>query len=191
MFEKIVTIVAAAAVGFFGALAYVNYSTYKDDTDHEPEPVVVKRLAYETGPQIGTAVEAKRPALKVGPRGVLHWSHLPSCKYEDASSGPLPCSWNFPHHHDGNGAGLSYYVTGNHGLGGAPNTHRRFHYVWPVNPRTSNVGPRVRWVSYGLADALAEGSTPHADTRNWRRCIYSGHIGRRITVVCADGLRTH
>jgi hypothetical protein len=45
--------------------------------------------------------------LVVGPRHVVRYSHLPTCRFEDASSGPLPCSWNF----DSNRNGLSYYVT--------------------------------------------------------------------------------
>ena len=59
-----------------------------------------------------------RPRLVVDPRGVVRFSRLPHCAIEDASSGPVPCSWNFGPG-DGNGRGLSYWV----------DRHDRTHYV--------------------------------------------------------------
>lgn len=62
-----------------------------------------------------------RPFIVVGPRNWVRYYDLPSCKYEDASSGPVPCKWNFDDG-DGNGKGDAYWVTGT-------NTDARFHYV--------------------------------------------------------------
>lgn len=62
-----------------------------------------------------------RPRIVVSPRGVVRFHRLPSCAVEDASSGPVPCSWNI-RATDGNGAGMAYFVTGS-------NDRPRFHYV--------------------------------------------------------------
>ena len=116
-----------------------------------------------------------RPRIVVDPHGVVRHSLLPSCAVEDASNGPVPCSWNL-RSTDGNGRGLAYYVIGTHR---AP----RFRYVWPTDP----TGARWAWVGTSLADALAEGPEPRDATRDCERCIV--RTGPTTVVRCADGRR--
>ena len=123
---------------------------------------------------------------------------LPSCVEEDGSGGPRPCHWNG--HIDGNGVGLSYvvhtdgtvtYDPGQHDPAGtnAPmwmwvadeDTHAgsEIHQAYEVGTQRDWVWMRV---DHELGDALAEGGAPHADTRDWSRCVFSP-----VVVVCPDG----
>lgn len=117
--------------------------------------------------------------LWVSPHGVVQHSTLPHCRYENGSGGGeanLPCTWNVGPPRNGNGHGLAYWVGRDH----------RGHYVWNLDP---TIGTERRWVTRELADALAEGAGPHADTRPWERCVFTarGPEGLRIRVRCPDG----
>lgn len=117
------------------------------------------------------------PRLTVSRHGVVQHTSLPHCAVEDG--GPdLPCTWNVGPVQDGNGGGLSYWV----------GRDQRVHYVWNLLPTVN----RWRWVSRQLADALAEGDRPMADTRPWERCVTKtvpfGHTRHRW-VKCPDGLQ--
>ena len=114
-----------------------------------------------------------RPRLLVNPRGLVIMSRLPHCTFEDASSGPVPCSYNFGRPTDGFGGGLSFWVTGT-------NHHNRTHYVWTTRPHNG-----WAWVSRSLADALAESGAKGADSRAWEQCKVKTSSG---TVRCADGV---
>lgn len=118
-----------------------------------------------------------RPRLVVGPRGVVRYSHLPHCRYEDGSGQRSACSWNFTGDDyfggvDGNGYGLVLWN----------DRHDRAHYVWPL--RMDLLSGHWQWVSRSLADALAEGEHPN---RRWERCLV--RYGATTTVICPDGYR--
>lgn len=104
--------------------------------------------------------------VKTTRHGVVTSSTVPSCKVEDASSGPLPCSWNIEEG-DGNSRGLSYYVTGTH-------KHPSFHYVWMTSPLAGH--PGRQWIKGQHGE--------HMNRQCWVR------FGSRTTAVgCADGFR--
>lgn len=115
--------------------------------------------------------------LTVSEKGVVQHSSLPHCAVEDG--GPdLPCTWNVGPTDDGNSGGLSYWV----------GRDQRIHYVWNLLPNTGH----WRWVGHQLADALAEGDRPMADTRPWERCVTKWvpfGEGRHRWVKCPDGLQ--
>jgi hypothetical protein len=119
-----------------------------------------------------TTADARPAGLDVNKHGVVRSSTLPHCTVEDASRGPVPCTWNVGTGTDGNGVGLAYWV----GRNGAT------HYVWATTPRNE----RWAWVQEDLADALAEGDAADATTRRWERCVTKreGEVVR-----CADGAR--
>lgn len=128
------------------------------------------------GLPLAAPADAAHPGIRLTRHDVVRSSTLPSCAVEDASRGPVPCSWNFGTT-DGNGAGLAYYVTGTHR---AP----RFHYVWATSPITD----RWEWISRADADAMAEGGAEDATTRDWQACAV--RFGTETTTVkCADGYR--
>lgn len=113
--------------------------------------------------------------LVVSPRGVVKMSTLPWCAVEDASSGRVPCSWNFGQDADRNrtGHGLAFWVGPKGGM----------HFVWSTSP----VGRGWHFVPRSFADALAEGGTPGADRRDWSQCV--NRIGvTYVRVACADGM---
>lgn len=68
--------------------------------------------------------------VAVNPHGVVKRTYLPPCTVEDGSSGPLPCSWNFPGAHQGNGLGLAYWIS----------NHHHIHYVWTGRPTPISEG---------------------------------------------------
>lgn len=110
---------------------------------------------------------------------VLH-SVLPHCAVENGSTTGLPtvpCTWNVGPGQDGDGTGAAYWVGRQYAV----------HYVWPNDPRINH--PGRHWVTRELADALAEGSGPHADTRSWERCWFTAKGPERllITVGCPNG----
>src|SRR4029077_6665508 len=100
-----------------------------------------------------------RPRLVVGPHGVVRYSALPHCRYEDGSGQRAACSWNFTpsSNPDGNGRGLAYWV----------DRHDQTHYVWPQHAPSHWSG--WLWVNAEVADALAEGTGRHDGTRNWEQ----------------------
>jgi hypothetical protein len=112
-----------------------------------------------------------RSHLVIDPHRVVRMSSLISCGVEDASDGTVPCSWNFGST-DGNGRGLSFFVSRAH----------RFHFVWATDPTT---GTRWQWVSRSLGDALAESGAPRATTRDWQRCIVK--YADTTVVSCPNG----
>lgn len=118
---------------------------------------------------------AATPHIETNAHGVVTYSNLPSCKYEDGSGGRRPCSWNV-NEGDGNGIGLAYWVS----KSGHTN------YVWAHSPMIDR--PHFRWVHSDEADALAESGYPHATTRHWERCIIRHGDGRAV-VRCPNGDR--
>jgi hypothetical protein len=113
--------------------------------------------------------------VRIGKHRVVRHSKLPHCAIEDASRGPIPCSWNFADGHvDGNGQGLSFFVTGSR-------HHQHVHYVWAVDPRHG----RWHWVNSSWADAMAESGEKGATTRNWEACIIK--IGGTTFIECPNG----
>lgn len=110
--------------------------------------------------------------LVVSPRGVVRYSSLPHCPWEDGGENQ-PCSWNFLPG-DGNSRGLSYWIDRND----------RTHYVWARVP----TGNGWRWVSREFADVLTEGGYKDADRRLWGLCI-TRDIPNGWTVRCPDGYR--
>lgn len=129
------------------------------------------------------ATTAAVDQLDVNRHGVVTRSTLPTCTEEDASSGPVPCSWNFLAADTAPPAGYNprrvhaFHYTG---TSEAP----RIHYVWAANPAAA---ARWEWVRSPMADALAESDAPHASTRDWRRCVVR-HADTTV-VRCADGTR--
>lgn len=106
---------------------------------------------------------------------VVRWSNLESCRFEDGSGRQqFPCSWNFPP--GGGHDGASYYLTGNI-------DHHHAHFVWPYGVARER---GWRWVTSGVADALAESDAPRATTRDWSVCRFN----RQHSVVkCPTGFR--
>ncbi len=114
--------------------------------------------------------------LAVNPHGVVKGSGLPHCEQEDGSGRDTArCIWNGGR--DGNGYGLSYWI----------DVHDRTHYVWMSGISKFSRDHGMRWVDRELGDALAEGGSPHADTRDWRKCAV--HVGPTTTVWCPDKIR--
>lgn len=111
------------------------------------------------------------------PHGVLVADRLPHCAVEDGSGRTTArCVWIG--WQDGNHHGLSYWV----------DVHDRAHYVWPGSPvRYSVPKDGVRWVTRELGDALAEGGSPGADTRDWTTCIEM--VGDTTIIRCPDSMR--
>lgn len=104
------------------------------------------------------------------PHGVVRYNALLTCVVPDGSRGHLPCSRNI---NPNEGPGLAYYVTRNH----------RTHYVWAPSPLKGH--PQREWVRSGLADALAEGGSDDATTRNWEQCWVN--YGQTTRIGCPDG----
>jgi len=164
-------------------LTFINVQRAKAD---EPTQQPAKQQPYggcDEGWQAPRSIGARecralgwvvRPRLVVDPHGLVVMSRLPHCTFEDASSGPIPCSYNFGRPTDGFGGGLAFWVTGTH-------AHNRTHYVWTTRPHNG-----WTWVSRSLADALAESGERGADTRNWEQC--KSRQGTHLTVRCADGV---
>lgn len=118
-----------------------------------------------------------RKRVVLNPHAVIRYWNLDPCEYEDGSGTTKTCGWlgNI----DGNGRGLSYFVTG---------TENKRHgtSLWSPNPLRSH--PQRQWVDSGLADALAEGSAHDATTRSWEQCWVK--YGKEATTVsCPDGYR--
>lgn len=114
-----------------------------------------------------------RPGVVLNPHGVLRYWNLGACTYEDGSGSGRTCGWLGQR--DGNKRGMSFYVTG-------PEDARRGHYFWAPSPLLGHA--QRQWVTGPEADALAEGSAPHATTRNWERCWTTPTSEQ---AVCADG----
>jgi hypothetical protein len=76
----------------------------------------------------------------IGPRGVVRFSSLPSCRVEDASSGPVPCSWNLNRERDGNGIGLAFVAF----------DREAYRYVWDRSP----VRGDWRWIAPDMRRTL-------------------------------------
>lgn len=76
---------------------------------------VVAEYTPSTGAELAPAAASSPvPARRVALRWLTRhprFLDLPSCAVEDASNGPVPCSWNV-HAGDGNGYGGAYFVTG-------------------------------------------------------------------------------
>lgn len=86
-------------------------------------------LAFLLAPALAHATP---DGLEVNAHGVVQSSTLPACWYEDASSGPLPCTWNIgPDVQPSDG--LSYWV----GAQGGTN------YVWNKSPLAGH--PERSW----------------------------------------------
>lgn len=109
--------------------------------------------------------------LVVTPHAVVRFTRLPHCREEDGSGQRSACTWNIGRKIDGDGQGLSYWVSGPHAR-----HHDRIHYVWPERPLGTPV-------SQELGDALAEGEQ-HED---WDRCWLDEP---RTHVRCPDGFET-
>lgn len=106
--------------------------------------------------------------LTLNPHGVVTYHRgMPGCRYEDGSGQSRACIWWGDV--AGNGRGLTFWERGG-----------RFHYFWPATP----IHRKWQWVDSELGDALAEGSSRHATTRNWEWCIT-----RENVVRCPDGHR--
>ena len=120
------------------------------------------------------------------------------CPVEDA---PGPCWWDAGS--SGNGQGQSFYVTrdqrvvyghlhwrviANRHTATLPDAHPcrqdRGSYGDPTTCLT--VGPWHR-VSQPLADALAEGSSPHATTRDWEGRCFTHRNGPERLIACVGG----
>jgi hypothetical protein len=147
----------------------------------------------------GTATPLPTPSKAVS--ATPSKAAMPACENEDGSGGQgLPCRWVAPLR--GNGIGLSYWLdaTGHiHYDKDQPDPAGTHAPIWmvvadgeedtPANARISEayeVGTQEGWVwlkvDTQFADALAEGGSPHADTRAWERCVYSP-----VVIVCPDG----
>lgn len=121
--------------------------------------------------------------LVVTDRGIVMYSTLPHCEFEDGSYTHLPtphrCTWNIGPSQDGNGGGLAYW------FGWKFRDHDRVtHYLWPDDPTAT--GPWT-WVKHRLAQRLAEGDGDFADQRPWHRCV-TRTPGAHRWVMCPDGL---
>jgi hypothetical protein len=116
-----------------------------------------------------------RKRVVLNPHAVLRYWNLDPCTYEDGSGQTNVCGWLG--NKDGNGRGLSYYITG-------PEDQRTGHFLWSPNPLTNH--PKRQWVDSGLADALAEGSAYDATTRDWNDC-WVKYGKQTTTVACPDG----
>lgn len=115
-----------------------------------------------------------RPRLVVSPHSILRYSALPPCTFEDASGGPIPCSWNFPGSDDGMGGGASFWVSGTY-------AHNRGHYVWLESPLRGH--PHREWVGSNLDKQMD--STVGA--RDWREC-WVRFGGTAISLGCPNGV---
>lgn len=112
-----------------------------------------------------------RPRIVVGPHGVLRYSALPKCRFEDGSGQRSACSWNFGWTAHEAGPGSTLWN----------DRRNRAHYVWPSSP--ANHG--WRWVTSEQADVLAESMVSDAGTRRWEQCVIK--IGATTVVACPDG----
>src|SRR5262245_2631452 len=110
--------------------------------------------------------------IVLNPHAVLRYLDMPHCRYEDGSGQHARCVWFG--YLDGNQHGLTYWVGFNDTA----------HYFWPGSPVLYDITGAARWVDRELADALAEGGSPGADTRNWRQCVQI--VGRTTLVQCPD-----
>jgi hypothetical protein len=128
---------------------------------------------------------------------VQHQGYHP-CVQEDS---PGPCWWDAAR--QGNGVGQSFWVDRHQAvhygylrwrvLGSShstllPDAHRCAHPkgAYADDQWCLTVGPWTR-VGQPLADALAEGGSPHADTRAWESCFKDRMPGVGIAIACPDG----
>jgi hypothetical protein len=112
--------------------------------------------------------------LVIGPRGVVRFTSLPHCRVEDASNGPVPCTWNVGPRVDGNGVGLSFVAF----------DREAYRYVWPASPRVGS----WYWVT---RSALANHLRVNYPNRSaWSECVARTRFADgAVTVRCPDGWR--
>jgi hypothetical protein len=104
-------------------------------------------------------------------------SRLPSCRVEDASRGPVPCTWNV-NGNDGNGRGLAFVAT----------DRETFRYVWASDPTS---GTRWQWARAGLAETLDRHygkRDERAGVESFRHCAWVMRDGTAFG-KCPSGFR--
>jgi hypothetical protein len=115
--------------------------------------------------------------LVIGPRAVVRYSSLPHCRVEDASRGPVPCTWNVGPGVDGNGVGLAF----------VSHDREAYRYVWPESLPANNSG--WGWLTrYG--QRVMDRHAGQRDERAgvvWRECVM--RMGPTTVTKCPNGFR--